>query len=85
MTSFGKYGVMEMDIAEISAATITEREREVLRWVSIGKSKSQIADILMVSESCVKRHCESISMKLGTNTLAYAVAKSLKIGIIDFP
>lgn len=74
-----------MNTVNFSAVTITEREREVLRWVSIGKSKSEIAGILFVSESCVKRHCESISMKLETNTLASAVARALKMGIIDFP
>ncbi len=65
--------------------TITDREREVLRWISIGKSKSEIAGILFVSESCVKRHCENIYLKLETNTLASAVTRALKMGLIDFP
>jgi LuxR family transcriptional regulator len=64
--------------------TITNREREVLHWVSRGKTKSEIAAILEVSESAIKRHCESIFKKLEVNNLAFAVAKALKLGLIDF-
>lgn len=66
------------------AAILSEREREVLRWVAAGKTKTEIADILVVSDSCVKRHCENIFLKLDTNTLAYAVAKAIRLGFIDF-
>ncbi len=40
--------------------TITDREKEVLLWIASGKTKSEIADLVYGSESCVKRHCENI-------------------------
>jgi DNA-binding CsgD family transcriptional regulator len=61
---------------------ITEREREVLLWISCGKTKMEIADILFVSESCIKRHCENLFAKLGVNNLPAAVAKAIRMGLI---
>lgn len=63
--------------------TLTEREREVLLWIANGKSKSETADILFISESCVKRHCESIFKKLEVNNLAFAAARAIRMGILD--
>lgn len=62
---------------------ITRREREVLHWVSQGRTKNEIAEILELSESSVKRHCENIFRKLESKTLASAVAKAVKMGLID--
>ena len=62
---------------------LTAREREVILWIAHGKTKSDIAQILQVSESCVKRHCESVAKKLETDTLAHAVAKAIGLGLIN--
>lgn len=76
------------DLSDIQIKTqkdinITEREREVLLWVAMGKTKSSIAAILSVSESCIKRHCENIFIKLGANNLPSAVAKAIRMGLIN--
>lgn len=63
---------------------LSEREREVLRWISLGKSKSETASILSLSESSIKRHCENIFIKLGVKNLPSAVAKAVKSGLINF-
>ena len=68
---------------EAAEATLTDREREVLTWVAIGKTKPEIADRLSVSESCVKRHCENIFFKLEAGSLASAVFKALRMGLIS--
>jgi DNA-binding CsgD family transcriptional regulator len=62
---------------------LSEREREVLQWIACGKTKSQTAERMAVSEACVKRHCESIFQKLGVNTLAFAVARAIRFGLIE--
>jgi DNA-binding CsgD family transcriptional regulator len=63
--------------------TLSERERDVLSWIASGMTKAQTADLLCVSESCVKRHCESAFGKLDANSLPQAVASALKLGLID--
>jgi DNA-binding CsgD family transcriptional regulator len=62
---------------------LSEREREVLAWIAAGKTKAETADILAVSESCVKRHCESAFAKLDAKSLPQAVATAIKRGFID--
>jgi DNA-binding CsgD family transcriptional regulator len=64
---------------------LSDREVEVLRWIAAGKTKSEVADILCVSGACVKRHCESAFRKLDVNSLAYAVARAIGLGLIDPP
>ncbi|MDH0748700.1 response regulator [Pseudomonas sp. GD03842] len=55
---------------------LTEREFEVLRWVSCGKTNKDIADILQLSPRTVNKHLEHIYIKLGveTRTAATSVA-----------
>jgi DNA-binding CsgD family transcriptional regulator len=67
-----------------AAPHLSDREREVLQWIACGKSKSEIAAILDVSEAAIKRYCESSFRKLDANTLAFAVAKAIQWGLI-FP
>jgi DNA-binding CsgD family transcriptional regulator len=62
---------------------ITDREREVLLWIARGKSKTETAEILKVSQSTIKRHCENIFKKLEVNNLPSAVAKALHMKIIN--
>ncbi len=69
-------------IAEDRPVALTPRERDVLHWVALGKTKQEVADILRVSTSCVKRHCENAYIKLGVTTLASAVARAMSYGFI---
>lgn len=62
---------------------LTKREREVLLWLSRGKTKGDIADICCMSESGVKRHCERIFAKLNVLNTAQAVAQALRMGLIN--
>ena len=63
---------------------LTSREKDVLRWIALGKTKQEIAEILFVSTSCVKRYCESASFKLQVNNMPSAVARAMTYGLLNF-
>lgn len=59
--------------------SLTERESEVLNWVSKGKANREIAEILQMSPRTVNKHLEQIYLKLGVDnrTAAAGVAMSV--------
>lgn len=61
---------------------LSPRERDILLLVADGFTKGQIAEKISVSESTVKRHCESIGQKLGSRSLAQSVAIAFRKGIL---
>ncbi|MFZ5519888.1 MAG: LuxR C-terminal-related transcriptional regulator [Pseudomonadota bacterium] len=65
-----------------SGAAITEREREILRWVREGLSNQQIADALQISALTVKNHVQKILRKLGASNRAQAVAKAMALNLL---
>ncbi len=69
--------------AQASVISLSPREREVLQGVSMGRDEQEMAATLGISEADVRRHCEGAAWKLGTHTLAYAVAKALRLGLIS--
>jgi DNA-binding NarL/FixJ family response regulator len=56
---------------------LTEREREVLTWVGRGKTSSEIAIILGLSERTVNFHCDQAMKRLDVTNRAQAVAKAV--------
>ena len=54
---------------------ITRREREILEWVERGKTNAEIAEILWLSPSTVRKHLENVYGKLGVRTRTAAVAR----------
>ncbi|SDX07726.1 two component transcriptional regulator, LuxR family [Pseudomonas syringae] len=56
---------------------LTEREIDVLRWVSCGKTNKDIADILQLSPRTVNKHLEHIYVKLGVETRTAATSVAL--------
>jgi DNA-binding CsgD family transcriptional regulator len=62
---------------------LTDREKEVLNWMKIGKTNWEISLILGVSERTVKFHVKNILSKLNTTTRTYAVAKAIHLSIIS--
>jgi DNA-binding CsgD family transcriptional regulator len=57
-----------------TAEGLTAREVEVLRWVASGRSNSEIAAALFISEHTVARHLQNIFGKLGVSTRTAAAA-----------
>lgn len=61
---------------------MTDREREVLRWIQVGKSNWEIAAILGISPFTVKNHICKITRKLGVQTRGHAVSRAIELNII---
>jgi DNA-binding CsgD family transcriptional regulator len=60
---------------------LTAREREVLVWVARGKTNAEIARLLWLAPSTVRKHLENVYAKLGVSTRTAAVARFL--GLLD--
>jgi transcriptional regulator EpsA len=57
-----------------NSTQLTDRETEILRWVSLGKSNQEVGEILNLSSFTVKNHMQRIFMKLDVFNRAQAVA-----------
>ena len=60
-----------------TGAELTAREQEVLSWVARGKTNAEIAQLLWLAPSTVRKHLENVYAKLGVNTRTAAVASFL--------
>jgi transcriptional regulator EpsA len=54
---------------------LSDRERQIMTWVAMGKTNPEIGCILEISEFTVKNHMKSIFSKLDVTNRAQAVAK----------
>ena len=64
-----------------SIHALTQREKEILRLVSIGESNSQIADKLFIREITVKTHLNNIYRKIGVENRVQATILAMSAGI----
>ena len=62
---------------------LTEREQNVLFYVSQGLINSEIAEKLHISVHTVKAHLESIYYKFKVANRVQAAMKAIALGIID--
>lgn len=58
---------------------LTQREAEVLLWISYGKPNRVISEILTISPRTVNKHLEQVFEKLGVETRAAAAAFAVRI------
>ncbi|QQS52800.1 MAG: helix-turn-helix transcriptional regulator [Bacteroidota bacterium] len=63
--------------------TLSEREKEVIKLVAIGKTNKEISDTLFISPHTVITHRKNITAKLGIKTIAGLVVYSVLNGLID--
>ncbi len=61
---------------------LSERERDVLRWISLGASNKVVAQKLSISPSTVRTHVESVFRKLECTTRAAATLKATQLGLL---
>lgn len=64
------------------ATLLTQRECDVLRWISLGASNKEVARKLAISPSTVRTHVESVFRKLECTTRAAATLKATQLGLL---
>ena len=74
---------MSKGITGSTPSILTDREKEVLRYISLGASNKAVALKLVISASTVRTHVESIFRKLECSTRAAATFKAAKLGLIS--
>ncbi|MDT8998633.1 autoinducer binding domain-containing protein [Paucibacter sp. APW11] len=62
---------------------LTEREVEVLKWTADGKTTSEIADILELSDNTVNFHIKNSISKLGTTNKTAAAVRAALLGLFN--
>lgn len=65
-----------------SHGLLSDREREILRWISFGASNKVVAQKLGISPSTVRTHVESVFRKLESSTRAAATLKATQLGLL---
>jgi DNA-binding NarL/FixJ family response regulator len=61
---------------------LTDRERDVLRLVGRGRTNTEIAGALFISETTVKTHLSRMFTKLGIHDRTQAVVAAYETGLI---
>jgi transcriptional regulator EpsA len=56
-------------------ARLSPRELEIVNWVRLGKTNSEVANLLFISQNTVKTHLKNIFEKLNVNKRAEAIGK----------
>jgi DNA-binding CsgD family transcriptional regulator len=62
---------------------LSEREHQVLYWISHGMTNPQIGKQIYVSEDTVKTHCRRMFKKLGAKDRAHAVRRGFELGLLQ--
>ena len=60
---------------------LTPRESQILAWVARGKTNREVAELLWIAPTTVRKHLENVYAKLGVTTRTAAVARFL--GLLD--
>jgi NarL family two-component system response regulator LiaR len=68
---------------EPQVASLTERERDVIRLVAQGCSNQEIAQTLVISDKTVKTHVSNILSKLGLEDRTQLAIYAIKKGLVD--
>ena len=78
----GHQKIHELISDEVHDTTLSDREKEVLIWVSKSKSNNDVATILNISPDTVSTYKRRIYSKLGTNDRIGTTIKALRLGLI---
>lgn len=75
-------GLSRMQRRDAPAPVLSAREAEVLRWMADGKTSSEAAAILDLSERTVNFHVANALVKLGAANKTAAVVKAALLGLL---
>jgi DNA-binding NarL/FixJ family response regulator len=64
---------------------LSDREREVLGLLAVGKSHGEIAGALSISPSTVRSHLHHVVTKLNVRHRVEAVTLAYQLGLVDGP
>lgn len=67
----------------VSHGELTTREREVLKLIAEGYKNKEIADLIYVSETTVRKHRANIMEKLDLHNASALTAYAIKHGILE--
>jgi LuxR family transcriptional regulator, quorum-sensing system regulator BjaR1 len=70
-------------VEELNNANLTDRERGVLQWAARGKTVSETAEILKISDNTVETYLKLAYQKLNVVNKTHAVAKAIYNRLID--
>jgi PAS domain S-box-containing protein len=65
---------------EAGGGTLSDRQREIVRLVAMGRTGPEIADELQISHHTVRTHLRNSMQKVGAHSRAHLVAKALGEG-----
>jgi DNA-binding CsgD family transcriptional regulator len=63
------------------ALGLTPRAAEALLWLALGKTNSDIATILGITESTVRKHVQEMFDKLGVETREQSLCQRLAVAL----
>jgi DNA-binding CsgD family transcriptional regulator len=78
----GEWELVEPAPVTAREHSLTPREREVLWWAALGKSASQIGEVLHIAKRTVDEHSQKAIRKLGAANRTQAVAIGLRERLI---
>lgn len=70
------------DASSAAIASLTEREKEILRLLAGGLSNAELAQQLVLSETTVKTHVSNVLRKLGVRDRVQAVVVAYDAGLV---
>ncbi|WP_195273654.1 hypothetical protein IGJ19_000372 [Enterococcus sp. DIV1368b] len=79
------YQIVEKGVSfiEQEEAILTKKEKEILNYLSEGRTQSTIAKELLISRRTVNTHVQSIHDKFNVSSTSEAIIKGVKLGIIS--
>jgi DNA-binding NarL/FixJ family response regulator len=85
MMDLQNVSLTELDDIEFDCSPIllTDRESEILRFIAVGHTNTEIADMIFLSGHTVNTHRKNILNKIGANNTAGAVLYAVKEGLIE--